>query len=79
MQIAMNLFAAGASKRCARGIAIAAVLGAAACAHAQPAWKPDKNVEIIIGTSPGGPQDHLGRMLQKVLQDSRALDVPVSV
>jgi putative tricarboxylic transport membrane protein len=60
---------------------------AAACAvpiaansvHAQQAWKPDRAVDIIVGTSPGGPQDHLGRMLQKVLQDSRALDVPVTV
>jgi putative tricarboxylic transport membrane protein len=52
---------------------------AAAAAHAQPAWKPEKSVEIIIGTSPGGPQDHMGRMLQKVLQESRLVDVPVSV
>ena len=47
--------------------------------HAQPAWKPEKSVDIIIGTSPGGPQDHMGRVLQKVLQDSRILDVPVAV
>jgi putative tricarboxylic transport membrane protein len=47
--------------------------------HAQPAWKPDKSVEIIIGTTPGGPQDHMGRMLQKVLQDGRWLDVPLNV
>jgi putative tricarboxylic transport membrane protein len=52
---------------------------AAAAAHAQPAWKPEKSVEIIVGTSPGGPQDHMGRMLQKVLQESRLVDVPVSV
>jgi putative tricarboxylic transport membrane protein len=47
--------------------------------HAQPAWKPEKSVEIIVGTSPGGPQDRMGRMLQKVLQESRLVDVPVSV
>ena len=61
-------------------ISIGALLIAAApYAHAQPAWKPEKSVEIIIGTSPGGPQDHLGRMLQKVLQDARLVDVPVTV
>src|SRR3954466_5942279 len=49
------------------------------CAHAQPAWKPEKSVEIIIGTSPGGPQDRMGRMMQKVLQESRLVEVPVSV
>ena len=48
-------------------------------AHAQPAWKPEKSVEIIIGTSPGGPQDRMGRMMQKVLQESRLVEVPVSV
>ncbi len=46
---------------------------------AQPAWKPDKPVEILVGTSAGGPQDHLGRLVQKVLQDERLLATPVSV
>ncbi len=60
-------------------IILAALLCAAATVHAQPAWKPEKSVEIIIGTSPGGPQDRMGRMLQKVLQESRLVDVPVAV
>lgn len=42
-------------------------------------WKPDKPVEIIIGLGPGGPQDRMGRLLQKILQDRRWLDVPVNV
>jgi putative tricarboxylic transport membrane protein len=46
---------------------------------AQAAWKPEKAVEIIIGATAGGPQDHMGRMLQKVLQDGRFIDAPVSV
>jgi putative tricarboxylic transport membrane protein len=58
---------------------LAALLCAAAAVHAQPAWKPEKSVEIIIGTSPGGPQDRMGRTLQKVLQESRLVEVPVSV
>ena len=58
----------------ARGIAAGALLCAATlAAHAQPAWKPEKSVDIIVGTSPGGPQDHMGRMLQKVLQESRLM------
>ena len=67
------------SHRC---IVRAAVLGftcaAVQCAHAQPAWKPERAIEIIIGTSPGGPQDHMGRMLQKVLQENRWFEVPLS-
>ena len=48
-------------------------------AHAQPAWKPERAVDIIIGTSPGGPQDRMGRMLQKIMQEGKLVDVPVSV
>lgn len=44
-----------------------------------PAWKPDKTVEIIIGTTPGGPQDRQGRLLQRVLQDRKLVDQAVTV
>ncbi len=46
--------------------------------QAQATWKPDKAVEIILGVSPGGPQDQMGRLLQKVLQDGRGFDVPLT-
>ncbi|MDB5812807.1 MAG: hypothetical protein JWN94_4929 [Betaproteobacteria bacterium] len=46
-----------------------------ACAQ----WKPEKNVEIIIGSSPGGGQDKTGRVLQHLLQDKRLIDVAASV
>jgi len=59
--------------------ALAVVFAAAAGAQTAGAWKPDKPVEIIIGTSPGGPQDHMGRMLQKVLQDNRWFNVALNV
>ena len=61
-----------------RSAAVLLLIAAAECAQAQPAWKPDRPVEIIIGTAPGGPQDHMGRMLQKVLQDNRWFDVPLT-
>jgi putative tricarboxylic transport membrane protein len=59
--------------------ALAAAMMCAAGAQAQPAWKPDRAVEIIIGTSPGGPQDQMGRLLLKALQDGRGFEVPVTV
>ena len=46
--------------------------------QAQATWKPDKAVEIILGVSPGGPQDQMGRLLQKVLQDGRGFEVPLT-
>ena len=46
--------------------------------HAQ-AWKPSKAIEIIIGTSPGGPQDRMGRAVQRIIQERKLIDVPVNV
>ena len=42
-------------------------------------WKPTKPVEIVIGTSPGGPQDRMGRAVQRILQEKKLIDVPVNV
>lgn len=47
-------------------------------AHAQ-GWKPEKNVEIVIGLTAGSSQDRTGRALQKVWQDTNALGVTVNV
>jgi putative tricarboxylic transport membrane protein len=47
-------------------------------AHAQN-WKPDKVVEIIIGTTPGGPQDRQGRVVQRVLQEHKLVDQTINV
>src|SRR6266513_3015229 len=48
-------------------------------AQAQPAWKPDKPVELIIGAAPGGANDRIGRSLQRVLQEERSLPAAISV
>jgi len=50
----------------------------AAGVSAQP-WKPEKPVEIIIGTSAGGPQDRMGRAVQRILQEKKLVAVPISV
>jgi putative tricarboxylic transport membrane protein len=59
-----------------------AVLCALACAGA-PAraqgWKPEKNIEIVIGLTAGSSQDRTGRALQKVWQDTNATGVPITV
>jgi putative tricarboxylic transport membrane protein len=46
---------------------------------AQPAWKPSRNVEIVVGVGPGGGVDRTARTLQKVLQDRRMLEVNSTV
>src|SRR5258706_6549417 len=62
--------------------ALTAVLIAAfwiADCAAQPGWKPVKNVEFIVGVSPGGGIDRTARTLQKVLHDRRMLEVSATV
>lgn len=57
------------------------VLAASAlsCAAQTGGWKPSKNVEIIVGVSPGGGIDRTARAIQKIIQDMRLLDVTASV
>ena len=42
-------------------------------------WKPDKPIEIIVGTGVGGGQDKSARTVQRILQERRLVDVPVTV
>ena len=42
-------------------------------------WKPDKAIEIIVGTTPGGPQDRTGRLVQRLMQERKLVDPPSSV
>lgn len=45
-------------------------------AHAQTAgWKPEKNVELVVGTSPGSGTDASARLIQKLWQDKRLVEV----
>ena len=66
---------------------LSAVLYAAACAamaasglpaQAQ-AWQPDRNVEIVINTAPGSGQDATGRLIQKILQERKAVPTSLTV
>jgi putative tricarboxylic transport membrane protein len=47
-------------------------------AHAQ-GWKPEKPVDIIVGTTPGGPQDRQGRLIQRIFQERKLFDQSSSV
>lgn len=58
------------------------LLCAAAC-WAMPAgaqgWLPEKPIEIVVPTTPGGGIDRTARLLQKILQDGGLVPVPVTV
>lgn len=57
-----------------------ALIVAPALALAQPAaWSPSRPVELIVGVSPGGGIDRLARLIQKIVQEKRLVEVPVNV
>lgn len=59
-------------------LAAAAVLAMAASrgAWSQQAWRPEKAVEFIVPTAPGGFNDQVMRLVQKILHDEKLLTVP---
>ena len=67
-----------------RTLKLMVICGAVACALVAGAvgaqgWKPERNVELTIPTSPGGSNDLAGRLVQKLWADLRLLPVTSSV
>src|SRR6185503_15276691 len=49
---------------------LAAILAAAVTdVVAQPAWRPERSVEIVVPTAAGGGNDKTARLLQKIWQE----------
>jgi len=65
----------------ARTAALLAMLAAGygPLAAAQAPWKPDKAVEVVVGSTPGGGNDKTARTLQRIWQDGKWLDPVVVV
>ncbi|OGA56441.1 MAG: hypothetical protein A3F74_26485 [Betaproteobacteria bacterium RIFCSPLOWO2_12_FULL_62_58] len=47
--------------------------------HAQSGWKPEKNIEIVIGSSAGTGPDRAARIMQRIWQEHKMVDVPAAV
>jgi len=62
------------------GLLFAMVFAVASDAgYAQGGWKPEKNVEIVVGSGAGTGTDRVARLIQKIWQENKALDVPLVV
>lgn len=53
-----------------------AALATGNVAHAQTAWKPERNIEIVVGSSAGTGTDRTARLIQKIWQEQKAVPVP---
>lgn len=62
-----------------RGALLATGFVCAATATAQSAWKPDRNIEILVPSAAGGGFDRTGRTIQKVAQARKLIDVSMSI
>ena len=57
---------------------MAAAVATAAPSHAQTAgWKPERTVEIVVPAAAGGSIDGTARLIQRVLQANRIVDVSI--
>jgi putative tricarboxylic transport membrane protein len=48
-------------------------------ASASTAWRPQRDVELVVGTPPGGGLDRTARALAKAIEAKRLLEVPVRI
>lgn len=58
-------------------IAVAALAGCASAAAAD--WKPEKTVEIVTMSGPGGANDVIARTVQRVIQQKKLVDTPLAI
>ena len=56
----------------------AAAMACAGAVRAQE-WRPDKNVEIVVGAAAGGGNDNTARTVHKILQDQKLVLAPLTV
>ena len=43
------------------------------------AWRPDRNIEIVVGASPGGSGDRTARLLQNILTGQKLINVSTTI
>ena len=60
-------------------IAVSAALLCASATAAAQSWLPQKNVEIVVGSAPGGSNDKTARTVEKTLVEKRLLPTTLTV
>ena len=57
-------------------LAIACTAGGTAAAQS---WTPQRNVEIVVGSAPGGSNDKTARTVERTLTGNKLVPTPVTV
>ncbi len=60
-------------------VAVVLVAVVVPAASAQPAWRPERAVEIITSSDAGGSNDRVARVMQKIIQDEKLVSSPIVV
>ena len=42
-------------------------------------WKPSRNVDLVAASAAGGGSDNLARLIQKIIQEQKIIDVPLTI
>ena len=58
---------------------VTAVLVAASVSVLAQAWSPQRNVEIVVGSAPGGSNDKTARQVERILVEKRIVSTPLTV
>lgn len=59
-------------------LAVTALAAHGMAAHAQ-GWSPQKNVEIVVGSAPGGSNDKTARSVERALVDHKLVNTSITV
>ena len=55
-----------------------ALAALSASIHAQ-GWTPERNIEILVGSAPGGSNDKTARQIERILTEHKIVNRPISV
>ena len=58
---------------------LAAVTAISAPAQAQQTWSPSRNVEIVVGSAPGGSNDKTARSVEKAIVEAKLIPTSLTV
>ena len=62
-----------------RKIVLAAALALSAAAVYAQTWSPQKNVEIVVGSAPGGSNDKTARTVERIIVQGKLVPATISV